>query len=1110
MKTQTKLAALGSVLLLAFLLATGPMSEPAAAQSIFAAIVGTVGDATSAVVPGAKVTVTNVRTNERRQFTTNTLGQYEINNLFPGVYLLEVEMAGFNKYRREGIELAANETARIDVALKVSAQVTEVTVTAEGGARIESESAVLADVRNLQQLQTLPLGTRGLSRFLVLTPGVTGSMHGTMSVSGSRDRQVHYSVDGVTMSDVRSNNTIGPTFNFIEAFEEAKIDFGNNSAEFKALGTLTISTKRGGNALHGAVYDYYSTGAFRARNYFTGQRSGTPSHGFGMHLSGPLYLPKLYNGRDKFFWFGSYETTFAPRSVSNLTPSVPLAAWKRGDFSSERTTTVRDPFTGLAFPGNAIPGARISSVARQYLPLWPDPNFDDPNVFRNQNYRAQLVLPPDTPHNTQWRGDYRISPANTIFGRFLHQQQDNPAFESGLPGTLGVKQQLRVVRHFLVSDTHIFSPTLINELRFGISYNTNPRWAAEVDGPAFVRATGLTNVTRDGQLPDVHQVPIVRFAQGPGIQSIEVTQQRYFNEDFTFQWQDTVSKISGKHSMRMGIEINKRHFNDQNQPTNVFGNFQFTNQYTGFNFADFLLGIPTSISRSPFAERQGDRSIAYDLFINDNYKVTNNLTVNLGLRYELHPSWSTNGDRLSAFDASTGSIVVPDKALPLVSDLFPTSLVPVIGHSKTQFNERLLRTDTNNFAPRIGFAWRPFGSKTFVVRAGYGLFYEIIPRQATRWGTPFRVNEPGYTNPRDVNDRGFVQWPLAFPRTVGGAGVSVPSGFQIGFRTPYAQNWNLTLEKELAGMRMRASYVGTGGRQMAYPFNINQPVPGPGLYIDKPRPFLNLPAITEQRNGGSHTYHAVNLELERRFAQGLMFQTSFTFAKDIGDVDEDQSPENTFDRARERAQTPVQPYRRWIGLFIYELPFGKGKRFGSSLKGLAAHIVGGWELSSVGVLQDGRNVTPLWQAPDIHGIAFTTSRTAPQVARRPDCLRDPNFSPERQSIDAWYDVTAFRLPSTPGVFGSCGRSVIRGPAVRVLHGGLYKRFRIGERFSFRLGTQVTNALNHPNWSNLSDNALRLDNTTARARITGAGGATDGSPGDSPGARVMRLDLRVEF
>jgi hypothetical protein len=436
-------------------------------------------------------------------------------------------------------------------------------------------------------------------------------------------------------------------------------------------------------------------------------------------VSGPVVLPKLYNGHDRTFWFVSYETTFAPLGVDNLTPAVPLAAWKRGDFSGERGTVVRDPFdNGAPFPNNTIPASRISQVAKQYLSLWPEPNFGDPNVFSNQNYREQRRRAFDKPHNVQTRIDHRISQANTIFGRYLYQQQENPAFESGLPGTLGIRSQLRVVRHAVVSDTHIFSPKLINEFRFGVAYNTNPRWAEDVDGAAFVRAAGLTNVTRDGKLPEAHEIPIIRFAQGPGIQSIEVTQQRYFNEDLTYQWQDTVSKISGKHSLRFGVEINQRRFKDQNQPNDLFGNFQFTNQYTGFNFADFLLGIPTSISRGPYAEVRDDHSTAFDFFVSDNYKISSSLTLNLGLRYELHPGWTTGGDRISAFDKSSGSIVVPDSALGLVSDLFPTNLVPVIGHSKTAYNDRLFRTDKNNFAPRVGFAWRPFGARMFVVRGG--------------------------------------------------------------------------------------------------------------------------------------------------------------------------------------------------------------------------------------------------------------------------------------------------------------------------------------------------------------------------------------------------------
>lgn len=1093
------------ILATAMALSGGLLLEPATAQSIFATIVGTVTDSTSAVIPGARIRAININTNEEREFSTNESGQYEISTLFPGVYVLEVSMDGFNTHRRERIELASKETARIDVALDVAAQVTEVLVTTDSGARIETESSKLTDVRDLRQIQSLPLGTRSMYRYLVLTPGVTGGMNGTMSVSGSRSRQVHYQVDGVTMSDVRSSNTIGPTLNFIEAFEEAKIDFGANSAEFKAIGTLTIASKRGGNQFHGAFYDYYNTGAFRAGDYFNHRKLGTPSHGFGMNLNGPVVVPG-YRGRDKTFWFLSYETTYQPSAVENFNINVPLPAWKQGDFSGE-SATITDPLAGDSpFANNMIPAARISQAAKQYLPLWPDPNVGSPLVYANRNYQDQLPRDFSKPHNVQIRVDHRISSNNTLYGRFLHQYQRNPGFESGLPGTLGMRVQNRRVRHVLFNDTHTFSPTLLNEARFGISWNTNPRHAADIDGPAFLAATGLTNVTRDGNIPNIHQVPVLTFASGAALQTIEATRERDFNEDLTFQWQNTVTKIAGKHSLKLGFEVNKRHQNDQFQQADLFGSYRFSNRYTGFNFADFLLGTPDRISRSPFAEIVAMRQVSWEGFVQDDYKITNSLTLNLGFRYELGEAWTVNGDRLSAFDPASGSIVVPDSALPLVSDLFPTDQVAVIGHSQTGFSERLFNTDKNNFAPRVGFAWRPFGA-TFVIRGGYGIFYNVIPFRPDIFGTPFIVREPVYFNPRDVSNPGFVQWPLAFPLAgSGGAGVSVPGLWQTDLQTPYAQNWNLTVEKELPwALKVRASYVGTGGRQMAFPFNINQPAPGPGLYVNKPRPYPTLPAINEQRNGASHTYNAFNLEFERRFANGLMFQTSFTHAKDIGD--EDVTPENTFDRARERAQTLVTPINRWVGFFIYELPFGRGKPMASGASGILQGLLGGWELSASAAAQDGRNETATWLAPDIHGITHTTSSSAPNVARRPDCLSDPNLPDSQRSPDRWFDTSGFALPTTPGVFGSCGRAIIEGPGVAVLHTGLFKRFTVRERYSFRVGLQGTNILNHPNFSNLSN--LRLDRSNAGV-ITSANGATSSSAGDAPRQRELRLDLRVEF
>jgi hypothetical protein len=433
----------------------------------------------------------------------------------------------------------------------------------------------------------------------------------------------------------------------------------------------------------------------------------------------------------------------------------------------------------------------------------------------------------------------------------------------------------------------------------------------------------------------------------------------------------------------------------------------------------------------------------------------------------------------------------------------------VIGNSKTEFNDRLFQTATHNFAPRIGFAWRPFGAQRFVVRGGYGIFYEAVPRQTALYGIPFKVAEPSYSNPSDVNDPNFVQWPLAFPRLSRTAGISLPVTYQNGFRTPYAQNWNFTLETDAARvMKVRLSYLGTGARQMPFAFNVNQPLPGPGFYVDKPRAFPTLPAITEYRNGASHTYHALSLELQRNFSQGLTFQSTFTYAKDLGT--DDATPENTYDLQRERAQARVLPRRRWIGYAVYQLPIGRGKPLGGNWRPFVEHLLGRWEISASAGLSDGFHETPLWRMPDIHGIAYTTSRGQPSVNYRPDCLANPNFPAGDRTIGAWYDVTAFAMPTRPGVFGSCGRAIIEGPGLAVLSAGLFKRIGIREKVNLRLGAMATNVPNHPNFPFLPSSALRLDNTSGRARIESVDWFTAPARMDPGGPREIRLDLRLEF
>jgi hypothetical protein len=431
-----------------------------------------------------------------------------------------------------------------------------------------------------------------------------------------------------------------------------------------------------------------------------------------------------------------------------------------------------------------------------------------------------------------------------------------------------------------------------------------------------------------------------------------------------------------------------------------------------------------------------------------------------------------------------------------------------------------VKTDRNNFAPRVGLAFRPFGHTRSVVRGGYGIFYNVAPLHPSAGGSPFKLSEPTFINPAA---RPELVWPLAYPDAgVTPGAVAFPSFSMRDPRMaePYTQQWNLTVEQQIDKTALRLSYVGTAGRLMEYTRNINVPEANSIPYILKPRPLPEFAAINVTTNGASHTFHALQTEVERRIAGGLYYQIGYTWSKDLGD--HHVSPENPFDRRAERSQPSRVPNHRMTGNFLWELPVGQGRRFASTLRGLSQAIVGGWQLSGIVSLQSGDHLTPLYSAPDIHtNIAHTTSLTPPVVARRPDRISDGNLPSGEQTIDQWFDLSAFKDPGCPdanpfctgvarvsvGRFGNAGVNVIEGPGSALAHLGLYKNFPMRERVRLQFQLTATNIFNRQNWSNPN---MDLSNPVARGRITEVGGGAGAGSWDAPGPREMRLGLRIDF
>lgn len=756
-----------------------------------------------------------------------------------------------------------------------------------------------------------------------------------------------------------------------------------------------------------------------------------------------------------------------------------------------------------------IPANRINPVSQNIQDrFYPLPNFGDPNVLTSQNYRENKIRPRDP--STYWttRIDHRFSDRDTIFGRYTWHRAFNRTYEGNLP-TIGRRFQQRDNRAATVSYTHTFSATLLNEFRWGVVLNNNPV-EGPINGPSLVNELGLVGLAPD--LPDISGILRVMWA-GVGLQSID--QPNYTRPGFRnylHDFQDHVSRFRGRHNIKVGFNLSRIEWDDMSANANLFGTVTFSNTFTsagragqGHPYADFLLGIPTSAARA-FPPIRVDRlRWQYDFFVVDDFKVNNKLTLNLGLRYELHPGWREENDRISMFDIGSGRIVVPEGAQSKVSPLFPEGYVGIVNAGELGLpNRTLIRTDRNNFAPRVGVAYRPWGNRT-VLRAGYGFFFDVVPRNLNMGGIPYVLNEPTYTNPANNPD---VIFPRVFP-AAGSAGpstVGIPAAVNPDLVMPYSMQYNVTIEHQRWGTGFRASYIGTNTRKGDYNYNYNAPVPDDRPFIDKPRPFPQYPGISYFTNGAGHQYNGLTVEAERAFSHGLYFQTSWTWARDVFDLERGQALENPFDRRREVAVSQDIPTHRYNLNFIYEFPFGRGRPFLSGASRLTNLIVGGWEVSGIYSYFSGQFLTPLWTGPDPTGTAFTNSRTPANVEIRPDHLRNANLPSDQRSVNQWFDPSAFDAPDA-GNFGTSAKGVIKGPDVNVWHTGFHKNFIFTEKMRLRLEMTATNFFNHPNWSNPAVNISQVANVGV---ISGVGGVNGSSTGDQPGARSFRLGVRFEW
>jgi hypothetical protein len=991
----------------------------------------------------------------------------------------------------------ARDIRRIDVGLTVGSVSTTVEVTA-GATIIETETARISETRSTYAIKALPLG-RDLWSQLAISPGVTTSTEGAFRrFAGSRLNQSSASIDGVTTDDLEGGNQISPLTGYIDSYAEVRIDSVNNTAEFGTIGNVTVISKSGTNQFNGTLFDYYSTPWFRARNPFALRRGTGVNHQPGGSVGGPVVIPKLYDGRDKTFFFFSFETNRGSDVQQTLNPTVPIAAWREGDFSGllGSGVVIRNPFTGAPYPNNRIPASDINAVSRRLQERFhPLPNFGDTSVLQNQNYRALVTRSFDP--STYWttRADHRFSDKLSVFARFTWQRQWIRSFQSNLP-TIGQQWNQRNTRALASSLSYAIRPNLLYEARYGINFSNNP-----LHGPIMGRENmaelGIQGLMQD--LPDISGMLNVSFSGLP-VQSLsQIAYADPGNSQFAHLAHQSLSWFYGRHGVRAGFSYAYVDWAELGASDNLFGNVNFSNRFTGHPYADFLLGIPTTMSRGPVPVFNESLRSAYDFYIQDDFKVTPRLTLNLGLRYEFHPYWTEEFNRLSNFDVATGSIIVPDGSLAQISPLWPAGFAPIVEASQAGYpSSTLLRNDTNNWAPRIGVAWRPFGNNT-VLRAGLGIFYDNAPAKVNQGNSPYVLNEPSYTNPATNPN---VILPLVFPSTGTGSGnASLPTAYPQNLQLARSMQYSFTIEHQIGNTGLRASYVGTNTRGGIYRYNINQPVADARLFIEKPRMFPQYAAVNYVANGAGHQYNGLTIEAKRPLSKGIMFQTSWVWARDIGDLNQFQFPEDAYNRERERGVWTDIPTHRLAASVLWQLPFGKGRPWLTDAGRWADTAFGGWELSVVTLAQTGMFLTPLWTGPDPTGTAFTTSSTPATVTIRPNILRDPNLPSDQQSLSRWFDASAFTAPDR-GSFGTSAKGVIVGPGSTVAHVSLAKYINIYERVRLRPEISAFNVFNHPNWSNPGTNI-----TSAPGVISSVVGRNDL---DSIGPRSLRASLRLEW
>ena len=1138
------------------------------AQSTFGTILGTVQDEQGAVVAGALITARSLDENEERTTTSGSSGEFVFENLKAGHYKITVSDTGFTSAVVPSAVLDARQELRVPVTLSVAAGSTTVEVSA-GGELINTENATLNDTVSNESISQLPINSRSVSSSplaaLAVSPEVTRDSQGNFAVGGATSSQTGFSVDGISTANVRFNGSLQDTYPSLESINEMKVTAFNNNAEFAQIGDVTFVTKSGTSQLHGSAFEYYQNSAFDATVLNFPEKAPRNFNTFGGSLGGPVTIPRLYNGRDKTFFFADYEGNRKTQSNPELL-DVPTAADRAGNLSdmvqSLGLGSLINPFTGSAFPSNTIPSgncpACVNQVALNLLNYYPLPNVIGPNYYpgagmAGPSYNYETLVPnPSNSDGFDVRVDHNFSSKQQVYVRYSFKNAFYNEFNNAgsvtpsgvfLPNDGAHDQN----RSFVASYNYALTPTLVNEFRFGFAnYNENDTFP--IEGANAISQLGLILDHPIGLAshPTGDAFPTFNFGDGS---VTNIGQDRVGNMiSGNVQFTDNVTKVIGKHTMRFGIDARREHFNSLMYfaPSDDYGDFTFSGSMTNYSFGDFLLGLPTPSYFAVIGPQMDARSVHWGVYGQDSWQLNRHLTINFGLRWELLPPFQeSNGDIATyLINGSNLTVVVPDKFPSFVAGnslyqqlytgfeqginacaLATNSPLPcsnIETASKAGLPQGLRDWNWHDYDPRVSFAWRPFNNDKTVVRAGAGIFTMTTLGPMSFNSGIIALSDLLTYNDAITNGAAQFQFPYTSPLNapVAIGGDDFEEANDPHWKDPTSAQWSLTLERELTSQTsVRLSYTGQETYHLPITVDNNQipasttpyVVPNNGYSVVDPRaPFQNFLLLEESFSEGTQSYQAGIVEVTQKLAHGAAFQANYTYARNLDDAQGTDAPS---------AYASEEPYAVEIAN-RFDIKSDRGNVVGMPRQRFM--LTGTYELPfGRGKLLAGperlnpviggwtvSTVTTLqtgqWLTPTMPP-ADDQSNTDMIVRSQGGAVARPDCVGDPaagRSGTQYFNISGFALPPVnAGRFGTCGVGILEGPGMIDVDAGLAKAFNFGERLRARFEATFTNLPNHTNYA---PPALNIGSPSSFGQLSSA------LPQGEGGNRTGQLAIRFDF